>query len=190
MEEPAAGPAWRGGSTGMAVQRVPQPDHRPGAERGAAARAADRGASGPVHRGRHECGAGPVVDRGGTQQPLGRAPGRHRGGVLRRTVGGRHRRPAADPGGDREVAAALRSPDVEAGSAGEGSDPAMSASLDRFGTESPGSDAYAEWDAAYVLGALAPAERLEFEGHLALCTRCRASVAEIAGLPGLLAQVG
>lgn len=66
----------------------------------------------------------------------------------------------------------------------------MSAPSDRFGTEGLGTDPYAEWDAAYVLGALAPAERLEFEGHLALCTRCRAAVAEIAGLPGLLAQVG
>jgi anti-sigma factor RsiW len=66
----------------------------------------------------------------------------------------------------------------------------MTALPQRFGTDGPGSDPYAEWDAAYVLGALAPAERLEFEGHLAGCTRCRASVAEIAGLPGLLAQVG
>jgi hypothetical protein len=66
----------------------------------------------------------------------------------------------------------------------------MSVSPQRFGTEGQGSDPYAEWDAAYVLGALAPAERLEFEGHLAGCGRCRASVAEIAGLPGLLAQVG
>jgi hypothetical protein len=66
----------------------------------------------------------------------------------------------------------------------------MTTSPQRFGTEGPGSDPYAEWDAAYVLGALAPAERLEFEGHLGGCARCRASVAEIAGLPGLLAQVG
>lgn len=66
----------------------------------------------------------------------------------------------------------------------------MSASPDRFGTGSHLSDPYVEWDAAYVLGALAPAERLEFEGHLAGCTGCRAAVAEIAGLPGLLGQVG
>jgi len=66
----------------------------------------------------------------------------------------------------------------------------MSTSLDRFGAEGSSPDPFAEWDAAYVLGALAPTERLEFEGHLDGCTRCRASVAEIAGLPGLLAQVG
>ena len=28
-------------------------------------------------------------------------------------------------------------------------------------------DPYREWDAAYVLGALAPAERRDFEAHLA-----------------------
>lgn len=66
----------------------------------------------------------------------------------------------------------------------------MSASPDRFDTGSLVSDPYVEWDAAYVLGALAPAERLEFEGHLARCARCQAAVAEIAGVPGLLAQVG
>ncbi|WP_375430015.1 zf-HC2 domain-containing protein [uncultured Friedmanniella sp.] len=63
----------------------------------------------------------------------------------------------------------------------------MSSGKERF--EPPGSDPYASWDAAYVLGALAPAERLEFEEHLAGCAACRSGVAEIAGLPGLLAQV-
>jgi hypothetical protein len=44
-------------------------------------------------------------------------------------------------------------------------------------------------DAAYVLGALSPADRLEFERHLPGCERCRRSVAELAGLPGLLGRV-
>jgi hypothetical protein len=44
-------------------------------------------------------------------------------------------------------------------------------------------------DAAYVLGALSPADRLEFERHLPGCERCRQSVAELAGLPGLLGRV-
>jgi Putative zinc-finger len=44
-------------------------------------------------------------------------------------------------------------------------------------------------DAAYVLGALPPAERLAFERHLAGCADCERSVREIAGLPGLLARV-
>ena len=48
---------------------------------------------------------------------------------------------------------------------------------------------YADWDAAYVLGSLSPAERLEFETHLEGCDRCRASVAELSGLPGLLARL-
>ncbi|TXN28097.1 anti-sigma factor family protein [Lacisediminihabitans profunda] len=50
-------------------------------------------------------------------------------------------------------------------------------------------DLYAEWDAAYVLGALSPLERREFERHLATCGACAAGVAELAGLPGLLAKV-
>lgn len=50
-------------------------------------------------------------------------------------------------------------------------------------------DRYAEWDAAYVLGSLSPLERLEFERHLAKCDSCAAGVAELAGMPGLLAKV-
>lgn len=50
-------------------------------------------------------------------------------------------------------------------------------------------DPYREWDAAYVLGALAPAERRDFEAHLAGCAQCRAAVGELAGVPGLLAMV-
>lgn len=49
-------------------------------------------------------------------------------------------------------------------------------------------DSYAEWDAAYVLGALEPGERRDFEAHLATCERCRASVAELVSLPGLLTR--
>jgi len=50
-------------------------------------------------------------------------------------------------------------------------------------------DRFAQWDAAYVLGALSPAERREFEEHLATCPHCQAAVSELAALPGLLAQV-
>jgi hypothetical protein len=49
--------------------------------------------------------------------------------------------------------------------------------------------AYADRDGSYVLGALAPAERLEFEQHLPGCATCARSVRELAGLPGLLARV-
>ena len=42
-------------------------------------------------------------------------------------------------------------------------------------------------DASYVLGALSPSERQTFEQHLATCPDCQASVARMAGLPGLLA---
>ncbi len=44
-------------------------------------------------------------------------------------------------------------------------------------------------DGAYVLGALSPAERAAYEGHLANCPACREAVAEIAVLPGLLGRL-
>ena len=44
-------------------------------------------------------------------------------------------------------------------------------------------------DGAYVLGALSPEERLTFERHLSGCPTCSRAVRELAGLPGLLAQV-
>jgi hypothetical protein len=50
-------------------------------------------------------------------------------------------------------------------------------------------DKFAQWDAAYVLGALSPAERREFEEHLAGCPSCQAAVSDLAALPGLLAQL-
>ncbi|BDZ48932.1 anti-sigma-L factor RslA [Frondihabitans sucicola] len=51
------------------------------------------------------------------------------------------------------------------------------------------SERYGEWDAAYVLGALSPAERHEFEEHLATCPECERAVAGFAAMPGLLASV-
>jgi len=42
---------------------------------------------------------------------------------------------------------------------------------------------------AYVLGALVPAERDAFETHLGECAICRAEVAELAVLPGLLGRI-
>lgn len=50
----------------------------------------------------------------------------------------------------------------------------------------PMSCAFAHDDAAYVLGALSPAERLEFERHLAGCDECSRSIRSLAGMPGLL----
>lgn len=46
-----------------------------------------------------------------------------------------------------------------------------------------------DWDGAYLLGALSAGDRRTFERHLATCDACTASVAELAALPGLLAQV-
>lgn len=48
---------------------------------------------------------------------------------------------------------------------------------------------YAEWDAAYVLGALSAADRAEYEAHLSQCAECRAAIAEIAPMPGLLSRI-
>lgn len=48
---------------------------------------------------------------------------------------------------------------------------------------------FAHLDGSYVLGALSPTERLEFERHLAGCAECSHNVRELAGIPGLLAQV-
>jgi anti-sigma-K factor RskA len=50
-------------------------------------------------------------------------------------------------------------------------------------------DRFTLLDAAYVLGALSPEERREFEEHLTGCHSCQAAVAELAGIPGLLARV-
>jgi hypothetical protein len=44
-------------------------------------------------------------------------------------------------------------------------------------------------DGAYVLGALAPAERADFERHLPGCPSCRRAVASLAVLPGLLSRL-
>ncbi len=56
-------------------------------------------------------------------------------------------------------------------------------------TGAPGPDPYREWDAAYVLGALAPDERRAYEQHLAACAACREAVGELAGMPALLGTV-
>jgi hypothetical protein len=49
-------------------------------------------------------------------------------------------------------------------------------------------DPFAEWDAAYVLGALSPADRRTYEGHLAHCHDCADAVADLAAVPGLLSR--
>jgi hypothetical protein len=50
-------------------------------------------------------------------------------------------------------------------------------------------DRYATWDAAYVLGSLSSAERREYEAHMETCDRCRAAVADISGMPAMLAML-
>jgi hypothetical protein len=55
--------------------------------------------------------------------------------------------------------------------------------------ESVDGDRYSTWDAAYVLGSLSSAERREYEAHLETCDRCRAAVADLSGMPALLAML-
>lgn len=50
-------------------------------------------------------------------------------------------------------------------------------------------DEYDEWDAAYVLGALSPAQRREFEDHLVGCPLCARAVDDLAAIPGLLGEL-
>jgi hypothetical protein len=50
-------------------------------------------------------------------------------------------------------------------------------------------DPFLDYDAAYVMGALDPHDRRAYEEHLGSCPRCSAAVSELAGMPGLLAQV-
>jgi anti-sigma factor RsiW len=50
-------------------------------------------------------------------------------------------------------------------------------------------DPFLHDDAAYVLGALSDDEREAFEAHLATCADCRARVAEVRGVPSLLAGI-
>ena len=45
---------------------------------------------------------------------------------------------------------------------------------------------FAEWDAAYLLGALSPVDRRAYEEHLASCQVCSSALRELAGVPGLL----
>ncbi|MBB5157982.1 anti-sigma factor family protein [Saccharopolyspora phatthalungensis] len=54
----------------------------------------------------------------------------------------------------------------------------------------PGTDPFTTFDAAYILGALSPEDRAAFEAHLTTCDSCADSVRLLAGLPGLLTQVG
>jgi hypothetical protein len=50
-------------------------------------------------------------------------------------------------------------------------------------------DPYRFDDAAYLMGALSPDERLEFEAHLLTCPDCAERVREIETLPALLADI-
>jgi len=48
---------------------------------------------------------------------------------------------------------------------------------------------FAQWDAAYVLGALSPNDRRDFEEHLDVCADCRRAIAELTPTVGLLSRI-
>jgi anti-sigma factor RsiW len=50
-------------------------------------------------------------------------------------------------------------------------------------------DELRDWDAAYLLGSLSTDDRRRYERHLSDCEACASSVAELAGVPGLLGKV-
>ena len=57
------------------------------------------------------------------------------------------------------------------------------------GEPRPDRHPYAMWDGAYGLGSLSEKERREFEAHLGGCASCREAVAELSGMPALLASL-
>jgi len=48
---------------------------------------------------------------------------------------------------------------------------------------------FADWDAAYVVGALSASDRRLYEEHLEDCPQCREALADLAPTLGLLARV-
>ncbi|WP_194411183.1 zf-HC2 domain-containing protein [Microbacterium cremeum] len=53
----------------------------------------------------------------------------------------------------------------------------------------PGHARFADWEAAYLVGALSPSDRRLFEEHLDECAACRDALAELAPTLGLLSRV-
>lgn len=53
----------------------------------------------------------------------------------------------------------------------------------------PAHTRFAQWDAAYLIGALSAADRAAYEAHLSECGQCRRAVAELAPTVGLLGRV-
>ncbi|PRZ40534.1 putative zinc finger protein [Antricoccus suffuscus] len=51
------------------------------------------------------------------------------------------------------------------------------------------SDKYSTYDAAYLIGALSPEDRRDYEQHLIGCPDCRTALGQISGVPGLLTRM-
>jgi len=63
----------------------------------------------------------------------------------------------------------------------------MTQSDRRGGGHLDDADPFAMWDTAYLLGSLDAEERRQYEAHLSTCAECREAVAELSGMPALLA---
>ena len=53
----------------------------------------------------------------------------------------------------------------------------------------PMTDPYREWDVAYLLGSLSPAEQKEYERHLGTCAACKSEVAALDGLTSIMSAL-
>ncbi len=107
---------------------------------------------------------------------LAGAPRRAAGVLLPWATRGGGGHEARGAGGHRQVAHALRAACTEAGAGGDGGR--------RMRCQ------HAHEDGAYVLGALSPADRRDFDRHLPGCADCTRAVGGLAGLPGLLGLIG
>src|SRR5690348_4376999 len=161
----------------MAVHRGPQPGDRRPAQRPLHARTAKRI---PARTGIAGCDRPGVRQMDTVRRPavaVAGAPHGDRAGLLPRPNGGRHRAVRGYSGGHSEVAASLRASGVAYCSAGKGG-----CAVTNFASE----DDLAEWDAAYVLGALSLEDRRTYEDYLAEHPARAAELTEFAGMPGIL----
>src|SRR3954453_2591225 len=112
----------------------------------------------------------------GHARPVQGPPGRDRRAVLPPPHDRRGRRRARRAARHRQVALVLRAAGAARCAGGAGGDRGMTCS----NTVTLG---------AYLLGALDPQERFEFEAHLGSCDTCRAELVRLAPLPGMLNQI-
>src|ERR1035438_9962376 len=178
--------AWRnpkvldrsqGLGAGVVVHRRAEPGHRRVAHAPRAAGGLYRAGPGNGPGRGPDRRAAAVLGGGRRPEPAVRGPPAGPGGVLLPgAFGGRDGQTPGYSGRHSQVTHALRPPGVAPGATGDGG---RAVSTDEFSL----------YDAAYVLGALSPADRCAFEDHLKVCAACAGSVSDLAGMPGLMSKV-